>query len=122
MARLYLKRDASGQIEELALSETGGAPLEWTSVRRRPVVRALLDTLVAQLTASSGDALGSLEVAERIWPDEMMAPEALTNRLYNVVSQLKRLGFKDVLRSSREGYWLDPSLEVHDFDAITCPV
>ena len=79
---------------------------------RRPVSQRLLGRLLEGLEQEPGEVLHALTVAEAIWPDEMMTPEVLTNRLYNAVSQLRKLGFKELLSSNREGYWLEPSLVI----------
>lgn len=77
---------------------------------RRPVLQRLLGRLLEGLQQEPGEVLHALTVAEAIWPDEMMTPEVLTNRLYNAVSQLRKLGFKELLSSNREGYWLSAEL------------
>jgi hypothetical protein len=47
------------------------------------------------------------------WPGERILPHAAQNRIYVAMNQLRKLGLKDALRRSGEGYFLDPALRIH---------
>lgn len=92
------------------------------NLSRRPVLQRLLGRLLEGLEQEPGEVLHVLTIAEAIWPDEMSTPEVLANRLYNAISQLRKLGFKPFLSSNREGYWLDPELVALREPLEQCPV
>ncbi|MFT3765512.1 MAG: tetratricopeptide repeat protein [Minicystis sp.] len=88
----------------------GGA---WQDLRDRHAVRRLLLCLVARRRDSPGRGVSLTELQEAGWPGERMLPQAASNRIYVAINQLRKLGLKDCLRHSAEGYFLDPTLPVH---------
>lgn len=88
----------------------GGA---WHDLRDRQAVRRLVLRLVEQQRAHPGRGLSLAALQEAGWPGERILPRAAKNRIYVAMNQLRKLGLKDALRKSAEGYYLDPALPVH---------
>jgi predicted ATPase len=85
----------------------------WQDLRERHAVRRLVLRLVEQQRAQPGRGLSLSELQEAGWPGERILPRAASNRIYVAMNQLRKLGLKDALRKSGEGYYLDPALPVH---------
>lgn len=118
---LYVRRDGMGHITEFAAPGEPGESLSWTTLVRRPVMRDMCQSLITHHARTPGEPMSSLMLAEQVWPDEMTTPEALSNRLYNVMAQLKRLGFGHLVASSRDGYWIHTHITVHHISQLDCP-
>src|SRR5262249_21380551 len=88
----------------------GGA---WQDLRERHAVRCLLLRLVDRRREAPGRGLSLAELQEAGWPGERILPAAAANRIYVAINQLRKLGLKDHLRKTGEGYYLDPKLPVH---------
>ena len=88
----------------------GGA---WQDLRDRHAVRRLLLRLVERRREAPGRGVSLSDLQEAGWPGERILPQAASNRIYVAVNQLRKLGLKDWLRRSGEGYFLEPALLVH---------
>jgi hypothetical protein len=73
----------------------------------------LLLRLIERRRTAPGRGLSLAELQEAGWPGERILPQAASNRIYVAMNQLRKLGLKDWLRRSGEGYYLDPALPVH---------
>jgi hypothetical protein len=69
--------------------------------------------LVDQQREAPGRGLSLVELQEAGWPGERILPQAASNRIYVAMNQLRKLGLKDWLKKSAEGYLIDPALPVH---------
>lgn len=76
---------------------------------RRPLMRGLVRCLVAARLSSPGSPVSSERLIEAGWPAERIAPEIARNRLHVALTELRRLGLRELLRSSLDGYSLDPA-------------
>ena len=85
----------------------------WQDLRERHAVRRMLLCLVVRQREAPGRGATLLDLQEAGWPGERILPQAASNRIYVAVNQLRKLGLKDWLRRSGEGYFLEPSLRVH---------
>ncbi len=81
---------------------------ELVSLARRPVIRRLLAALVTKQVVAA-DALIAAG-----WPGERTRRAAARNRLYVALNELRKLGLKDVILRSDEGWYLDPTVAVGD--------
>jgi len=79
---------------------------------RRKSARLLLLELVATRTAFPGTAASVSSLVAAGWPGEKMIERAGVARLYVALSALRNLGLRDLLLSRRDGYLLDPGVEV----------
>lgn len=78
----------------------------------RAALRRVLLALVEARLKSPGDPL-SLEALIKVgWPGEQPDWEAGVNRVYVLLSELRRMGLREVLQRHDEGYRLDPALLV----------
>ncbi len=110
-------QDAAPPGPELLLSPDarwcrapGGA---WHDLRERHAVRRLLACLVDRQREAAGRGITLRDLQEAGWPGERILPDAASNRIYVAMNQLRKLGLKDWLRRSGEGYFLDPALRVY---------
>lgn len=79
--------------------------------RRKPLRLALL--LLAERWASSpGRGVPWSQVLEVAWPDERVDAESGFGRVRNALSQLRKLGLREVLRTRDDGYLLAPECPV----------
>ena len=78
-------------------------------LRRRGSIRRVIDALVEQLEADSGEALDVYELFDAGWPDEEIAPDQAANRVYWAIRTVRDLGLEDYLLTSDDGYYLDSS-------------
>lgn len=88
----------------------GGA---WIDLRERHAVRRILLRLVESRREAPGRGLSLADLQESGWPGERILPSAAANRIYVAMNHLRKLGLKDHLKKSGEGYYLDPALPVH---------
>ena len=79
--------------------------------RRRPLA-LILDHLAAVRIDAPGTASSWDAVQEAGWPGERILPSAGAHRVRVAVSTLRKLGLRDALRTTPEGYLLDPTLRV----------
>jgi predicted ATPase/Tfp pilus assembly protein PilF len=86
---------------------------DWQDLRDRHAVRRLLVRLADQQRKEPGRGVSLADLQEAGWPGERILPQAASNRIYVAVNQLRKLGLKDWLKRSGEGYYLDPALPVH---------
>jgi predicted ATPase len=86
---------------------------EWQDLRDRHAVRRILLGLVERQRSHPGRGLSLAELQEAGWPGERILPQAASNRIYVAMNQLRKMGLKDALKKSGEGYYLDPALPVH---------
>lgn len=85
----------------------------WQDLRERHAVRRMLLLLVERRRDTPGRGVSLSEMQDAGWPGERILPQAASNRIYVAMNQLRKLGLKDWLRRSGEGYYLDPALTVH---------
>ena len=79
-------------------------------LRRSPVLRALLLALVSARMQSPGRSCSRATLIEACWPGSRAARSSMSNRLRVAISTLRRLGLREVLRRSVDGWWLDPEV------------
>jgi hypothetical protein len=72
----------------------------------------VLLALVVTRLARPGEALSAAEVLAEGWPGERMFPESGAARVYMAVRRLRALGLEATLRTSDEGYMLDPRADI----------
>ncbi|MEM1346916.1 MAG: helix-turn-helix domain-containing protein [Myxococcota bacterium] len=97
-------------LEHPAWRAPAGGP--WLDMSKRRTPFRLLATLLRQRLEHPGQPLDAHKLCDAVWPDEIILPEAATNRLYVTIATLRRQGLRDVLRSGHGGYLLDPSVRV----------
>jgi hypothetical protein len=117
--RLVSRLESAEQIERtLTIASRGrrarlpdGTVLD---LMRRAAVRRILVVLA--------EAHGEPSTAEALiaagWPGERMRADAARQRLRTAIWTLRRLGFEHLLRTSDEGYLLDPSLAISWSDEL----
>ena len=76
--------------------------------RRVPLAR-ILDRLAAERLERPGAALGWDALLEAAWPGERVIATAGAHRVRVAVSTLRKLGLREALRTSGDGYLLDPA-------------
>ncbi len=76
--------------------------------------RAALQRILAALSAAHGGdrGMGQHELASVGWPGERILPGAAATRVRVAVATLRRLGLRDLLLTTADGYRLDPSAMV----------
>lgn len=94
---------------------------EWVNLRRRRKLSRFLVVLVKYHADQPGHPLSQTDLAELVWPDERILPEALTQRVYSVVHALRSSGLGEVLNNSPDGYFLDPKAVVLPIDLTRFP-
>jgi predicted ATPase len=82
---------------------------EPVSLRKRRALRLLLRRLAEQRLASPGVALSLHDLLAAGWPGERTTHEAGNARVYNALTELRKLGLRGTLVSRDDGYLLDPS-------------
>lgn len=87
----------------------GAAPQD---LSRRGPLRRVLVALVAARLDRPGEALTAAEVLAAGWPGERMFPESGAARVYMAVRRLRTLGLEATLRTSDQGYMLDPRADI----------
>ena len=63
-----------------------------------------------QQNRSPGEALSNDDLLSLGWPGEKLQPSAGTNRVRNALTQLRRLGLRDILLRNESGYLIDPQV------------
>ncbi len=79
----------------------------------RTSLRRVLLALTEARLHRPGKALSVDVLLQAGWPGERLTPDAGANRVYVLLSELRRMGLRGVLQRYDEGYRLDPSLPVH---------
>lgn len=79
-------------------------------VAQRPTVRRMLQALVEARRTQPGTALGEEQLIAATWPDEKMVGSSAQNRLHVTLTTLRKLGLRDVLLRTDDGYLLDPAV------------
>jgi hypothetical protein len=77
--------------------------------RRRQLAR-VLDRLADERVARPGGALGWNALLAAGWPGERVLPEAAAHRVRVAVSTLRKLGLREHLRTTEDGYSLAPDV------------
>jgi predicted ATPase/Tfp pilus assembly protein PilF len=83
---------------------------EKVSLQRRHAMRLLLKRFVDHRLAAPGVALSLEALLEAGWPGQRVHPQAGASRVYNALTELRKLGLRDVLISRDDGYLLDGSV------------
>lgn len=78
----------------------------------RQSLRRILLLLARERRAFPGRAVSAEALLEEGWPDERMLPDAAVNRLRVALATLRKLGLKDLLVRTDDGYQLDPGVPV----------
>jgi hypothetical protein len=79
---------------------------------RRGALLLLLLALVERRLSAPGTALDVDAMFAAGWPDERIARESATARVYTSVQRLRGLGVGDLLVTRGDGYLLDPEADV----------
>lgn len=85
---------------------------ERVDLSRRGRIRRLLNAFVEQHQENPGQPLTVYELVEAGWPDQVVDPESGANRVYVTISQMRKMGLRDILLNTDDGYMLDPSVPV----------
>ncbi|MCA9609059.1 MAG: hypothetical protein KC619_25835 [Myxococcales bacterium] len=116
-------RILSSALDALRWTERGGIRLghevrlpggRSLDLARRPVLRRVLDALVAARRRAPGSGLGVDEIFEAAWPGERATPSSAANRVYVAVARLRKLGLGPLILTGEQGFYLDPSVPVVD--------
>lgn len=78
----------------------------------RYVLRRLLLAFCASHDAHPGRTMTLDELIEVGWPDERMAYESGTRRVYSAIRNLRKIGFDEVLLTGENGYLIDPDVTI----------
>ena len=79
--------------------------------------RAVLQRVLFALLEAKLSGQGTLtrdQVADAGWPGEQIAPKTRVNRVHVAIATLRKLGFQDVIASSRGAYSIHPAMEVEE--------
>ena len=79
---------------------------------RRAPLRRILVALAERRRDAPGDAVGLDEIVALGWPGERMGHAAGVNRAHVALAELRKLGLRDVLVTSPDGYALTTACEV----------
>jgi predicted ATPase len=94
-----------------------GAP-ESVELRRKRVLRRLLDALITRRQIEPGGVLSAAELIQAGWPDERFTlNESAHNRLYVALNRLRAEGLEQLIQTERDGYRLDPLTPLTLLDA-----
>lgn len=89
---------------------------EWISLSRKPRTREILRCLVEHRTSNPGSTISAEELFEAAWPDTTIRHDSAMARVYTAISEIRKLGFADVLQKTDAGYLLDPEVDVVRLD------
>ncbi|QDG50216.1 hypothetical protein FIV42_05575 [Persicimonas caeni] len=84
----------------------------WGDLSRSEIRWQLLDLLAQRRLDAPGEVVHIDEIAERLWPDEVLTPSSLKNRLYVNLSKLREANLDGLLLRGEDGYLLDPDVRV----------
>jgi tetratricopeptide (TPR) repeat protein len=79
---------------------------------RRRAIRGLLGVLVERRLGRPGEVVTLAELRAAGWPGERMRTESGVHRLHVAISELRKLGLREVLLTHPDGYLLDPAVPV----------
>lgn len=79
---------------------------------RKHLLRRILQRLVRAHGQQPGRAVPFEDLTESAWPGEKMAFDSAKNRLYVALSTLRALGFRALLVTGEDGWYLDPTTPV----------
>lgn len=82
---------------------------EPVDLSRRGAIRRILDALVEASGADDRKSYDVYDLFDIGWPDDDIAPDQASNRVYWAVSKIRDLGFEDYLVTTDDGYHLDSS-------------
>jgi hypothetical protein len=82
----------------------------------RASLRRVLSALTDARLQRPGEALSVDALLQAGWPGERLAPDAGANRVYVLLSELRRMGLRGSLQRHDDGYRLDPALPVRLVD------
>lgn len=108
----------AGALPARALALTRGARRarppggDWQELGRHRVLRDVLSSLAEQHRVAPGRGLSIDAIRRAVWPGERMRPDAARNRIHVAVSKLRKLGLRDWLLTTEDGYALEPHLEL----------
>jgi predicted ATPase/Tfp pilus assembly protein PilF len=80
--------------------------------QRRRVLRLLLAKLAEARSASPGSPVSFEQLQRAGWEGEKIFPDAAANRMHVALSELRKLGFRDLLLARAGGYLLDPEVPI----------
>jgi predicted ATPase len=80
------------------------------SLARRETLRKVLLGLVEARERRPGEGLSLAELFEAGWPGESASADSAANRVYVTLTRLRRLGLEALIKSSDEGFFLDPGV------------
>jgi predicted ATPase len=106
----------SGPAHVLRLSHEGSRFSFGTatdvSLARKPLLRRLLLALSERRVSHPGESLSNRELFAIGWPGENLDYGVLRNRLHVALASLRRLGLREALQRTSEGYRLAPEVSV----------
>ena len=79
---------------------------ERVALDRRRQLAKMLDRLADERIANPSAALGWDALLAAAWPGERVLPEAAAHRVRVAISTLRKMGLRDLLRTSEDGYLL----------------
>jgi predicted ATPase len=79
---------------------------------RKGAAARVLHAIVEAHLAQPGSRLGIEALASAGWPGERIVYRAARDRVYNVIATLRRLGIRDAIVHSDEGYGIHPRFRV----------
>jgi hypothetical protein len=77
---------------------------------KRAALRHLLTRLIAERRVAPGSGIQASELIEAGWPGERIQAEAALNRLHVAIATLRKLGLRNILVKSTDGYRLDEAI------------
>jgi tetratricopeptide (TPR) repeat protein len=80
------------------------------SLRTRSTLSVLLRRLGEERLTHPSASLSPESLIADMWPGEKIIPKAARNRLHVAIRTLRTMGLGTILRSSPEGYYLDPTV------------
>ncbi|MEM9075230.1 MAG: tetratricopeptide repeat protein, partial [Myxococcota bacterium] len=86
---------------------------ERIDLSRRHVFRRLLAALLQARLSSPGETLTLEDLLRAGWPGQRVMQAAARNRLHVALSGLRKLGLDPLLQKRRQGYLLDPAIEIY---------
>lgn len=78
----------------------------------RRVLKLLLRALADLRSLAPGKAMALDSLFAAGWPGEKVAPDVLANRVFVSLTSLRKLGLREVLLKTAEGYLLDPEVRL----------
>jgi len=106
----------SPSLKPLVLSEDGALAIlpdgREVSLARRANLKRILSALLRQRTGRPTVPLSLPDIIAAGWPDEQMLYEAGVQRAHAELKNLRRAGFKGLVKFNGTGYQLDPDVPV----------